>query len=166
MVLDFDLDFLNDLAALLDAQLDRLNVEAKVSDDPDAYGVLDRAEYVVGLGFAVCQQYLTATCSSAHVKKTLAFDRGPIHRTGQPIAAIVNAAANYWKHSAEWSEPLSALAKRTTDLLRDVGGAAPGEYVTSNVLHELLAPLPERFRRLVPFLVQWRDSILDTGDAG
>ena len=67
MLLDFDLDFLNDAVGSSGMQLDRLDVEAKISDDSDAYGVLDRAEYVVGLGFVSCQLCLTAACAAAQL---------------------------------------------------------------------------------------------------
>jgi hypothetical protein len=68
MILDFDLDFLRDAAALVDVRLERLDEEATASHDPDAFGVFDQAEYITGFGFVACQTYTTAIMSSCKLK--------------------------------------------------------------------------------------------------
>ena len=100
--LDFHREFLESAVDLVDAQLDRIDLEVLESTDPDSFGVFDRAEYLTGLGFAACQTYLAATIGR-RVDHARALELGPMHVCGRPIAALVNAAANHWKHSPEWS---------------------------------------------------------------
>ena len=50
MILDFDLDFLRAAAVLVDGGLERLQVEARSSPDPDAFGIFDEMEYITGFG--------------------------------------------------------------------------------------------------------------------
>ena len=86
------------------------------------------------------------------------------------MVQAVNAAGNYWKHSAEWkTEPDGtwsdgAMGKRNRDTIAAILGATPGphpqEYALGNVLCALLHPLPARFERLLPFLTAWRDEVL------
>jgi hypothetical protein len=45
MIFDFDINFLNDAATLVDARLERLEGEANASPDPDAFGIFDEMEY-------------------------------------------------------------------------------------------------------------------------
>lgn len=157
-MIDPDLPLLEEVAAILDAQLKRLELEAGRSDDPDAYGVFDSLEHVAGLGFAACQNYIASWAASCRVSRQLALQLGPKHRTGQPLVALVNAAANYWKHSPEWGNTLTAQAQRTADLFASLG-VPVSEYALINFLHELVRPLPSRFGTLVPFLVHWRDEL-------
>jgi hypothetical protein len=159
IVLDLDLGFLEEVLTVIDAQLARLFQESTESEDPVAFGVSDRIEYTVGLGFTACQQYLTAVLGGCRVPKSVALNCGPYHGTGKPIAAIVNAAANYWKHSSEWTDPPSNRAKQTLHALRITGVDVKQPYAVGNVLHVLLSPLPLRFERIVPFLVEWRNEV-------
>jgi hypothetical protein len=108
MVIDFDLDFLQAAAVLVDTRLERLDKEAEASPDPDAFGIFDQVEYITGFGFVACQTYITAIASRRKLQKREALALGPKHRTGRSMAQLTNAAANHWKHSAEWS--LDALA--------------------------------------------------------
>lgn len=155
---DFDLRLLEELLALLDRHLARLEQHAAVVADPDAEGFLDSMEQVVGLGFAACQTYLVTRSAFKGASKTDTLDLGPVHRCGQPIVAIVNAAANYWKHHGEWTVTASGKRARTEDVIAALG-VSVSEYTTSNVLAELLRPLPARFTTLIPFLVQWSDAL-------
>ncbi len=159
--IDFDLDFLKDTLAVVDAYLARLEYESSQCDDPDGFGVFDRIEHMAGMGFAACQRYLTAVCGACSVAKSVAFDRGPQHRSGIPIAAIANAAANYWKHSSEWTEPPTARARETQRLLEAMGVDMTKGYVVANLFHRLMSPLPKRFEAVVPFLEQWRNEVCE-----
>lgn len=162
---DFDLSFLRELVRLLDSNLTELSKEADENDDPDMVGLYDRMEYVYGLGFAACQQYLTAKIGRDRMRKEFAISLGPCHRLGDPMAAILNAAANYWKHSAEWGSRadhrMEAQRDRTRRPLLKLGVDLQGPYPLSCVLSALLSPLPIRFETLLPFLVAWRDAWLD-----
>jgi len=57
MKVDLVLPLLQETLRLLDRQLDRIESEAHGAPDPDAEGMLDRLEYVTGLGFVACQGY-------------------------------------------------------------------------------------------------------------
>ena len=160
MILDFDLDFLQDAAALVDSRLARLDREANASPDPDAFGVFDQKEYIIGFGFVACQTYATAIVSRSKLEKREALVLGPKHRTGRSMAQLVNAAANHWKHSPEWSlDAPTAHAKHTLEMISSLGVDTNGSYPVAIALYEMLTPHPPRFANLVPFLTQWRDAL-------
>ncbi len=157
MVFDFDLEFLKEVAHLVDAHLARLDGKSMTSDDPDQFGVLDRIEYVLGFGFVASQQYITAICSMNRICKSKALDCGPSHHCGKSTAAIVNAAANYWKHASEWTGDDKEQNTRAT--LSKLGVDVDEHYVLTAVLHKLLPQLPFQFDQMLPSLVSWRDEV-------
>ena len=158
---DFDLSFLEEMVAVLDRRLQRLDREIKDHPDPDGWGLLDRSDYATGVGFIVCQNYLTAVIGEDFDKKrSLAL--GPVHARGVTIASAIWAGANYAKHRPE-GEP----HHETVDTLRAFGvlAADPPEsgrnydYPLANLLYELLTPQPIRFATVLPLLEQWRDAV-------
>ena len=161
MILDFDLDFLEAATALVDTSLERLHREAKACPDPDTLGIFDQIDYITGFGFVACQTYATAVVNRSKLEKREAIAAGPKHRTGRSMAQLINAAANYWKHSAEWSlDAPTTQAKQTLEVLQSLGvDTEEGSYPVANTLHEILRPLPARFANLIPFLTQWRDAL-------
>ena len=160
MIIDFDLDFLGDAAALIDAGLERLDREANASPDPVEFGVFDQVEYIAGFGFVACQTYATAVVSRRKLDKGAALALGPKHRAGRSIAQLVNAAANHWKHSSEWPRDApTSRAMQTIEVIQSLGVDANGSYPLANSLYEILRPLPARFANLIPFLIQWRDAL-------
>ena len=101
--------------------------------DPDAYGVCDSAEYLIGLAFVLCQRYITSTIGS-EIDKTMALALPPTHSNGKAIAQIVNVAANAWKHSDEWPfGERTSVAQRTIDVIESV--TPYKEYVACNLFH-------------------------------
>ena len=160
-ILDFDLGFLKDSTALVDERLEQLSREVEESPDPDSYGVYDSMEYISGFGFVACQTYAIGVVSMMKVKKSDALELGPKHRTGRTMIALVNAAANYWKHSSEWSfETPSSQAEQTLTVITSLGiDTTEDYYPLGNMLHRILAPHPARFSSLLPFLTQWRDCL-------
>lgn len=162
MILDFDLDFLRGAAALVDASLERLDGKADASPDSDTFGIFDEVEYLTGFGFVACQTYATAVASRSKLKgkKHEALALGPKHRTGRSIAQLIDAAANHWKHSPEWSlNTPTTRAKQTLEVISSLGVNTNGSYPVANMLYEILAPHPARFANLIPFLTQWRDTL-------
>ena len=161
MILDyFDLNFLQDAARLVDGRLKILDREAKSSPDPDSFGIYDEIEYITGFGFVACQTYITATIGRRKIKRRDALEFGPKRRTGDPIVALVNACANYWKHSAEWSRrKMSLQAKETLKSTSSLGVNTSCSYPITNALYEILTPSPTRFASALPFLTQWRDTL-------
>ena len=158
-IFDFDLQFLREVAQLLDAQLKRLEAEAKKVEDPDGFGVFDSAEHIVGLGFTACQNYLVATYGSLRVRKDKALGVGPKHRGGCTIAALVNHAANFWKHHDEWSlNPNDSRQARTMAGLATVG-IEPDGYPLAHLLAALVLPTSDQFQALLSHLEAWRDAV-------
>ncbi len=157
MILDFDLVFLREATTLVDGRLEQLEREA--SPDPDEYGVYDQAEYITGFGFVACQTYATGVVSSSKVTKPDALALGPKHRTGRTIIELIDAAANHWKHSPEWSLNTPPKAQKTLEVIASLGVNTHGSYPVANMLHHILTPHPARFANLIPFLTQWRDAL-------
>ena len=76
------------------------------------------------------------------------------------MAQLINAAANHWKHAAEWSFDMpTAQAKQTIEVISSLGVGTNDSYAVANMLHEILTPHPARFANLIPFLTQWRDAL-------
>ena len=162
MILDFDLDFLRAAVSLVDESLERLDGEAGASPDPDAFGIFEEVEYITGFGFVACQTYATAVASRSKLKnkKREALALGPKHRTGLSMAQLINAAANHWKHSPEWSlDAPTTQAKQTLEVISSLCVDTDGSYPVANMLYEILTPHPARFANLIPFLTQWRDEL-------
>lgn len=165
-MLDVDLEFLAQGVRLVDDQLERLQQEARGTPDPDAYGDYDRTEYATGLGFVICQQYLNARAMACGLTKGEALRTGPMHRVGIHIAAAVNDAANYWKHSPEWGTgPFDPRAQATRKRLESLEIDLADSYPMTVVLFKLLSPLPPRFGRLLPFLERWSEAVHEVRSA-
>lgn len=159
MILDFELGFLRGAARLVDGQLGELYREAEGCDDPDGFGLLDEMEYITGFGFVACQTYMTAIIGRLRLSKKAALDAGPGHACGVTVAALVNACANYWKHSDEWrEEALHAKATATLATIQRLGVNTTGSYLVSCALTKLLGTTP-RFADLLDLLIAWRDDI-------
>ena len=163
MSIDFDLNFLMGAVALIDANLELLDGKANASPDPDAFGIFDEIEYLTGFGFVACQTYATAVTSWTKFRgeKREALALGPKHRTGLSMIQLINAAANHWKHSPEWSlDTPTTQARQTLEVISSLGVDPNHSYPVANMLHEMLAPDTARFANLIPLLTQWRDILL------
>lgn len=155
----FDLLCLSDAATFVDSKLDLLEERAKQSSDPDSDGIYDRAEYLAGLGFVACQAYLSESLSLSNRDRDTGLNLGPRHASGHSMATLVNAVANYWKHAAEWTYPLSRRAQTTADLIASLGVNVDSSYVVVNSLAELARPHHHRIKYMLPFLSQWRAAL-------
>jgi predicted nucleic acid-binding Zn finger protein len=152
------LEFLTKAKDVVDAELDRIDLVAKKSDDPDSFAVYDEFEYVLGVGFVACQTYIASKLRGKN--KTQSLSLGPMHRSQQSFAVVTNACANYWKHHDEWDRAsLKENARRTISVLEAMGADVWSEYPTSNVMHALLSPHELRFKKLLPFLKQWAERL-------
>jgi hypothetical protein len=155
----FDLLCLSDAASLVDSKLDLLAEHAKQSADPDSDGIYDRAEYLAGFGIVACQAYITEAIAMSGLQREVALSLGPRHACGESVAALVNAIANYWKHSPEWSNPLSRRAQATANLISALGVDVGSSYVVVNALSELVRPSGYRVRLVIPLLSEWRATL-------
>ncbi|MBI4696356.1 MAG: hypothetical protein HY749_20300 [Gammaproteobacteria bacterium] len=159
---DFDLELLKSAVRLVDDRLKNLEAAIARLEAPEV--LFDEAEHVTGFGFVACQTFIATKISASALRgqgrEALAL--GPRHRTGKPMVQIVNAAANYWKHSHQWSiDGPDAKASTTIEAIESLGISTTGPfpYATTNVLHEILAPRRARFLYLIPFLKQWRNAL-------
>lgn len=163
---DPDFELLQDLFDVLDSRLELVDADIKSSFDPDAIGQFDEAEYLCGMGFIACQRYLAATYGSSGIAKSDALALGPIHSGGQPIARILNAAANYWKHVDEWdtlsaiSHNHQALQSNQVATIRTIETVTKwGDYTCASLLGCLTAPNETRLKHLLPLLEAWRNQL-------
>ena len=133
---DGELQLLSELLAILDNKLVEISSLIVTSVDPESDGLTDRGEYFVGVGFSAIQQYLTDT-----------------------FVAVVNAAANWWKHSAEWvwQPKQHGLALRTQGIVTEVSGTE--DYPLSNVLSNLQGSSEMTLSALLSNLVLWRSAV-------
>ncbi|MGZ8410435.1 MAG: hypothetical protein ACXWVS_11055 [Hyphomicrobium sp.] len=181
---DADLYFLKDILIMLDAKL--LELDCKIQEarknsiDPEGLGLFDKGEYIIGMGFAACQRYMTSTFGPMKVEKEDALKIGPNHENGESIATIINAAANYWKHCDEWRhvsfarEPesnmvvailhdIDILTGHQKKTIKQIETVTPwADYTCSNLLASLIktSELSElRLSLLVPFLEEWRNQL-------
>lgn len=161
LTIDYDLDVLREITAVLDSRLDVLVRQIQKSEDADGLGFSDTAEGLCGIGFVACQQYLVATRSWLRVEKSQALRCGPVHSCGDTVASIVNHAANYWKHGDEWELGKSEKQQaKTQDGLEAILADVEGGYPLTVVLARLVSPSdPWLFQHLLPLLVRWRDDM-------
>jgi hypothetical protein len=159
---DYDMRLLSRLLTGVDQQLDEFETEFQSMEEADMFGAYDWAEHVAGVGFVACQTYITATYPMTRVSKDVALGSGPVHSSsGRTVARILNAAANFWKHNPEW--PLQNNDARHNAIraaFEDLGFPADGEYPLSGILTELTGG-HARFTYILPFLEQWRDSLIE-----
>ncbi|MDO8696251.1 MAG: hypothetical protein Q7J74_03980 [Pseudomonas sp.] len=156
---DYNFPLLSNLLIRLDEELIEVNRLIFSTVDPESYGLTERGEYLIGVGFSAMQQYITETLTFTGINKNRALDIGPRHTKEITFIAIVNAAANWWKHSAEWVNQLeqSKLSERTQKIVMAVTNTR--EYQLSNVLAELLGTSEIILSALLPNLVLWRADV-------
>ncbi len=153
---------LRDAAELVDERLARLNRDIRGCEDPDSRGLLDAWEYLTGFGFVACQTFLTATSNYGKRSRYEALELGPRHVCGETMAALVDAAANHWKHHTERDyQNLHKRARSIITRLERLGVVANdfGHYPVGTAHVKLLATREATFGNLVPFLERWRDEL-------
>jgi hypothetical protein len=159
-VIDFDLQLFIDVATVLDGHIFAVTDGSVAFDIADQMGLFDRAEHACGLGFVACQAYLASTYSDVAVTKVQALSLGPDHSFGGKAVAIINAAANFWKHQAEWQlQPNHPGRRRTERTFDEVDFPVNSEYPLVGVLTELTTPREARLLSLVPILESWRGAL-------
>jgi hypothetical protein len=161
-VLDFDAYFMDKAFSLIDFQIER--VAKFMKEDFDAEGdssLVDDYEFLHAIGFVAAQKYLTSSCKvlGMEKEKRQAFAVGQKVNADVSCAALVNAAANHFKHCDEWDfENPSELAQPTIDTLKKAGVNVPqfGASVACDVFGKLGL---EKLRDLTPILKQWSVDI-------
>lgn len=151
-ILDWELDFLRNTLDAVDASLSR--AEAAGGWDE---GARDMADYMAGVGSVACQKYIVAIARFLKLSKREALDRGPRVPGGRTVAAVINAAANAWKHEDEWTHPPTRHQQRTLAVLEEVLDDNAWEFTYVNTLNALSGE--PRFAGVVASLVEWREEL-------
>ena len=95
-----------------------------------------------------------------HIEKSKVLLVGPKHESGVTIAKIVNDAANYWKHSDEWSLDKNPKGrKRIEDTFASIGLSIGTAYPFSEILMELTKPNSLSFSVVLMKLDLWRIEV-------
>lgn len=126
------------------------------SADPDAEGLCERGDYLIGIGFVAVQQYLYDTCICVNINKEEAFKYGPAHSTGTTWVRLVHEAANWWKHEAEWFKN-NEVRKTTFNIVYDV--IKTESYPMSNVLAAFTESKCLTFVSVISRVMEWRDVL-------
>ncbi len=158
-VVDGELGRLCELFDLLDRKLIEINGLIQYSSDPDSDGLCDRGEYFIGIGFVAAQQYLIDTLLCVGLKKHEAYKLGPVHSSGATYVSLINSAANWWKHEAEWCNQGKVPQNGESTFARVTGIAVTPGYELSNVLTAISMSGKISMYSLFPYLVEWRDSV-------
>ncbi|OCH13422.1 hypothetical protein [Aliivibrio sp. 1S128] len=150
---------LTELLEMLDQKLSSLILESNKSEDSDALGLYDRAEYFIGIGFVAMQQYIADTMFNSKVSKKNALNLGNKSPKGIPYIAIINFAANWWKHEAEWDWfGEGEIDQQTFKDVLNVSGSV--EYPLSNILSHLCSENELSLSLVIPKLESWRDEFI------
>jgi hypothetical protein len=156
---DQELLFLSELLNDLDKKVVEVSNRISKSPKSESNGLTDRGEYFIGVGFCVIQQYLTDTLTLTGVRKKSAFDIGPRYSEEHSFISVVNAGANWWKHSAEWvgQETTNSLSTDTQRIISETAESI--DYPLSNVLAKLLGTNKITLSALLPNLLVWRSAV-------
>jgi len=156
---DREMQLMSEVLATIDSKLAEVLSLIAVSADPESDGLTDRGEYFIGVGFSVIQQYLTDTLTFTGVSKKRALDIGPRYSEKFTVVAVVNAAANWWKHSAEWvgRSVKDRVALKTQEIVSEVANTE--DYPMRVVLSELQNKGQISLGALLPNLVLWRSAV-------
>lgn len=159
---DRELGLLRELLEILDGKLSEIKQQIELSADPDSAGLCDKGEYFIGIGFVAMQQYMTEALLFQGISKNDALNLGPAHASGATYASLINSAANWWKHEPEWVNQgrIPSNGTRTFDHIASV--APETGYELSNVLSSLCSNEEILLSSLVPYLVAWRDALINT----
>lgn len=151
---DFEREFLADVLRMLGERLSHLHSRVDWEHPEESY-LFDPMEHLAGVGVVAVQRYLASICSwFAVVDKTQALQLGP-QRKGVAIAAVMNAAANYWKHIEDGER---AIYPSTRNILEQIGVTLDSSYCVSNTLYDCGYP---QFAGLLEDLVSWRNAVSD-----
>ena len=144
---------LDELLDVLDNHWQQIDADIRTSPDPDSFGEFDRGEHLAGLAFVACQTYIAATCSRNRCTKPEGLALGEDLAPGITRAALVNHAANYWKHCLDPGD--DSRRDRTREAFRTAGVPLDDSYPLSNVLAALVGHSSSPLRRLGEVVIEW-----------
>ncbi len=158
-VVDPAYELLSELLYMIDEKLFDISTQITQSIDPESDGLTDKGEYFIGVGFTAIQQYLTETLILTKISKNFALYLGPKYSEKTTYVEIINAAANWWKHEAEWfpEGPKRSGSIKNAEVI--YAAAQSEQYFLSNLLANLVAPSKPSMCSLLPRLRAWRQSL-------
>ncbi len=152
--LDFEKRFLVDLLAMIGDRLVTLHSCFDPKDPEGTSDVFDPMEHLAGVGMVAAQRYLASVCNWLSISKDDAMKWGP-QKKGVAVAAIVNAAANYWKHVEDGD---GAIHATTRVPLEQIGVSLESGFCVSNALYECGY---KHLSEVMQDLLTWRDAVIE-----
>lgn len=146
---DGDFNLLKDFLELIDTKIAEGDKEFKLTKDECT---LDTIEYYAGFGFIAIQRYFHSTYPQVILDKNKALDACP-----SGLMAVLNAGANFVKHSEEW--PIDQELKRREQKTLDTfcGQDDLSWHPCANKLFALTQSL--FFINLIPKIEEWRNAL-------
>ncbi len=155
--LDFENDYLADVLQMTGDRIAKLQTFIDPLD-PEGNGIVrDPMEHIAGMAMVAAQRYISSVCKWLSVPKRRALMLGPKKRT-VAVSAIVDAAANYWKHIEDGPD---SVYVGTRKVLAKAGVVFESGYCVSNAIHECGY---KHLSELLPDLVTWRDEMIQEAD--
>jgi hypothetical protein len=147
---DGDLSLLKDFLELIDTKIAEGDKEFRLTRDECA---IDAIEYYAGFGFIAIQRYFNSTYPQVMSDKNKALDACP-----SGLMAVLNAGANFAKHSEEWpiDQELSKREQKTLDTFC-CGDHDLSWHPYINKLFSLTQSLS--FTNLIPKIEEWRNAL-------
>ncbi|MBF0166935.1 MAG: hypothetical protein HQL45_04825 [Alphaproteobacteria bacterium] len=146
---DFDFNLLKDFLELIDTKIAEGDNKFKLTKNEC---VLDTIEYYAGFGFIAIQRYFHSTYPQVMPDKRKALDACP-----NGLMAVLNAGANFAKHSEEWpiDQELGKNAEKTINTF--FGNDDLSNHPCANKLFALTQSL--FFSNLIPIIEEWRNAL-------
>ena len=157
-MIDYQKGLTSQLINIIDEKLYDLIRNSHIDDE----SIFESIEHIVGLGFVVLQQYMTVVCGNLEKKKKDVLSKGPKHKDGKTFSEIVNASANYWKHSSEW--PLDKNCRDKDKRIKAIEAilrsfSDNGGYPLVNILSELSHTEKGQFNAVFKKILEWRNEL-------
>jgi len=151
--LDFEKDYLADVLRMTGDHIGKLERHINPNDPEGNAIIFDPMEHIAGVAVVTAQRYIASVCNWFSVPRTQALMLGP-QKKKVPVAKVIDAAANYWKHIEDGP---NAVYADTREVLANVGVAFESGYCVSNTIHECGY---KHLSELLPDLIAWRDDVL------
>ena len=158
---DTEIIRLSELLAMLDEKIFKIDSLISSSVDPESDGLLDRGEYFIGIGFVAIQQHLLDTLLFTGVSKSEAYKLGASHSTGISYINLINSAANWWKHEAEWSNAGEVPRNGTKTFEHVYSISNSTDYALSSVLASICGTENLALSEILPYLTEWQAAIIN-----
>lgn len=159
---DVEFSYISEVLRPIDTSLYELNDKINKADVWEVGSLCDKGEYLIGLVFCIMQRYIFDVLRDVDLKPLEARKLGPCSSFGEPIAELIHAAANYWKHEPEWHiwlEKLSKQSQKTTDNVLHNRNSA--QYPLSDLLADLNNSSDLTLLGCLPYLIDWRKTVFE-----